>query len=106
MSAAPAAALQAKSCRAAVGKNRPQTFGQQWMEGGALYTNSISERVDYIVAVLRQFPYPATSTALDDNVVMSWYAEEFSTLMSRHPSIVESALRIVGARTHSSGFSS
>ncbi|MCC6779160.1 MAG: Crp/Fnr family transcriptional regulator [Hyphomicrobiales bacterium] len=51
------------------------------------------------VAVLQQFPYPATSTALNDTVVMSWRAEEFSRLMSRHPSIVESTLRIVGART-------
>lgn len=51
------------------------------------------------VAVLQQFPYPATSTALDDTVVLSWRAEEFVALMSRYPSIVESTLRIVGART-------
>lgn len=51
------------------------------------------------VAVLRQFPYPATSTALEDTVVMSWRTDELLTLMSRHPAIVESTLRIVSGRT-------
>jgi CRP-like cAMP-binding protein len=51
------------------------------------------------VAVLQQFPYPATANAIDDTIVLSWRSAAFLDLIGRHPSIMDNALRIVGART-------
>jgi CRP-like cAMP-binding protein len=51
------------------------------------------------VAVLQQFPYPATASAIEDTVVLSWRAAVFQDLIARHPAIMNNALRIVGTRT-------
>lgn len=50
------------------------------------------------VAVFQEFAYPATATALEDTVVLSWRGPQFRELMRRHPAIAENALRIVGGR--------
>jgi CRP-like cAMP-binding protein len=51
------------------------------------------------VAVLQQFPYPATATALDDVTVLSWRASQFLGLIKQHQAIMDNTLRIVGTRT-------
>lgn len=51
------------------------------------------------VAVLQQFPYPATATAIEDAVVLSWRSTVFLDLVEKNAAIMDNALRIVGART-------
>jgi CRP-like cAMP-binding protein len=50
------------------------------------------------VAVVQQFPYPATATALDDTTILSWRSPQFLALMRRHQTIMANTLGIVGAR--------
>jgi CRP-like cAMP-binding protein len=50
------------------------------------------------VAVIQQFPYPATATALEDTTVLSWRSTQFLALMRRHQAIMANTLAIVGAR--------
>lgn len=50
------------------------------------------------VAVFQQFPYPATATALEDVVLISWRSGQILELMREHHSIMENMLRIVGIR--------
>jgi CRP-like cAMP-binding protein len=50
------------------------------------------------VAVFKQFPYPATATALEDVVLISWRSSQILELMREHRGITENMLRIVGAR--------
>lgn len=52
------------------------------------------------VAVLQQFPYPATATAIEEATLLSWRASAFRDLIGRHPPILENVLRIVGLHTH------
>jgi len=51
------------------------------------------------VAVLQQFPYPATATAVEDTIVLSWRTVQFLGLIKQHQAIMDNTLRIVGART-------
>ncbi len=51
------------------------------------------------VAVLQQFPYPATATAVEDSVVLSWRAPQFLGLLKQHQAIMDNTLTIVGTRT-------
>lgn len=51
------------------------------------------------VAVLQQFPYPATATAVEDTIVLSWRTAQFLGLIKQHQAIMDNTLRIVGART-------
>lgn len=50
------------------------------------------------VAVVQQFPYPATATALEDTTVLSWRAPQFLALMRRHQAVMANMLGIVGSR--------
>ena len=50
------------------------------------------------VAVVQQFAYPATATAVEDSVVLSWRAAQFLALLKQHPPIMENTLAVVGAR--------
>lgn len=50
------------------------------------------------VAVLREVPYPATPTAIEDTLLLSWSAGRFAELMERFPPIALNAIRIVGGR--------
>lgn len=52
------------------------------------------------VAVLQQFPYPATAIAIEDATLLSWRASAFLDLIGQHPPIMENMLRIVGTHTH------
>jgi len=51
------------------------------------------------VAVIQQFPYPATATAVEDSVVLSWRSTQFLGLLKQHQEIMDNMLSIVGART-------
>jgi CRP-like cAMP-binding protein len=51
------------------------------------------------VAVILEFPYPATATAAEDSVVLSWRAKQFAGLLKQHQPIMDKALAIVGTRT-------
>lgn len=51
------------------------------------------------VAALQRFPYPATATAIEDLVVLTWSSSQFIDLMSQHQTLVENTLRIVSGRT-------
>jgi CRP-like cAMP-binding protein len=51
------------------------------------------------VAVLQQFPYPATATAMEDTIVLSWRSATLLDLIGKHAPIMDNILRIVGART-------
>lgn len=51
------------------------------------------------VAVIQQFPYPATATAVEDSIVLSWRATQFLGLLKQHQPIMDNTLAIVGART-------
>lgn len=51
------------------------------------------------VAVLQQFPYPATATALEDATVLAWRSGQFLGLLKEHQAIMDNTLRIVGTRT-------
>jgi CRP-like cAMP-binding protein len=51
------------------------------------------------VAVLQQFPYPATASAIEDTTVLSWRSATLLDLIGQHPAIMSNLLRIVGART-------
>jgi CRP-like cAMP-binding protein len=51
------------------------------------------------VAVLQQFPYPATATAVEDTVVLSWSSAQFLGLIRQHQAIMDNTLHIVGMRT-------
>lgn len=51
------------------------------------------------VAVIQQFPYPATATAAENSVVLSWRAPQFLGLLKQHQTIMDNALAIVGTRT-------
>jgi CRP-like cAMP-binding protein len=51
------------------------------------------------VAVLQQFPYPATATALEDATVLAWRCSQFLDLLKQHQAIMDTTLRIVGTRT-------
>jgi CRP-like cAMP-binding protein len=51
------------------------------------------------VAVLQQFPYPATARAIEDTIVLSWRSAALLDLIGKHPPITDNILRIVGART-------
>ncbi len=50
------------------------------------------------VAVVQQFPYPATAMVVEDSVVLSWRATQFLALLKQHPAIMDNTLAIVGAR--------
>jgi CRP/FNR family transcriptional regulator, nitrogen oxide reductase regulator len=50
------------------------------------------------VAVLKQFPYPATATVLNDTTVLSWRTPVFLELTNRHSTIADNVLSIVGDR--------
>ncbi len=50
------------------------------------------------VAVLQQFPYPATASAIEDSTVLSWRAPQFLDLVRRHQAIADNTLRIIGSR--------
>lgn len=50
------------------------------------------------VAVVQQFPYPATATAVEDSVVLSWRAAQFLGLLKQHQAIMDNTLAIVGTR--------
>lgn len=50
------------------------------------------------VAVVQQFPYPATATAVEETVVLSWRAPQFLHLLKLHQAIMDNMLAIVGAR--------
>jgi CRP-like cAMP-binding protein len=50
------------------------------------------------VAVVQQFAYPATATAVEDSVVLSWRAAQFLALLKQHPPIMDNTLAVVGAR--------
>lgn len=51
------------------------------------------------VAVLQQFPYPATATAIEDAVVLAWRSTQFLGLIKQHQAIMDNTLHIVGTRT-------
>jgi CRP-like cAMP-binding protein len=51
------------------------------------------------VAVIQQFPYPATATAAEDSVVLSWRSTQFLGLLKQHHAIMDNTLAIVGTRT-------
>lgn len=51
------------------------------------------------VAVVQQFPYPATATAVEDSVALSWRSPQFLGLLKQHQEIMDNVLNIVGART-------
>lgn len=51
------------------------------------------------VAAIQQFPYPATATAVEDSVVLSWRAPQFLGLLKQHQAIMDNALAIIGTRT-------
>jgi CRP/FNR family transcriptional regulator, nitrogen oxide reductase regulator len=51
------------------------------------------------VAVLQRFPYPATATAIEEAIVLSWRSGQFLGLIKQHQAIMENTLQIVGART-------
>jgi CRP-like cAMP-binding protein len=51
------------------------------------------------VAVIQQFPYPATATAVEDSVVLSWRTPQFVALLKQHQPIMDNALAIIGMRT-------
>lgn len=51
------------------------------------------------VAVLQQFPYPATATAIEEAVVLTWKADQFLAMLQQHPAIMKNALGIVSTRT-------
>lgn len=50
------------------------------------------------VAVLQQFPYLATATAVEDSVILCWRAPQFIGLLKQHQPIMDNTLMIVGAR--------
>jgi CRP-like cAMP-binding protein len=50
------------------------------------------------VAAIQQFPYPATATAMEDSVVLSWRTPPFLGLLKQHQTIMDNALAIVGTR--------
>ncbi len=50
------------------------------------------------VAVVQQFPYPATATAVEDTIVLSWRSAQFIGLMKQHQAIMDNTLNIVGTR--------
>jgi CRP-like cAMP-binding protein len=50
------------------------------------------------VAVLRETPYPATPTAIEDGMLLCWSAGRFVELMERFPQIPLNAVKIVGGR--------
>jgi CRP-like cAMP-binding protein len=50
------------------------------------------------VAVLREVPYPATPTAIEDCLLLSWSAGGFAELMERCPRISLNAVKIIGGR--------
>jgi CRP-like cAMP-binding protein len=50
------------------------------------------------VAVVRQFSYPATATAAEDSVVLSWRAPQFLQLLKHHQAIMDNTLAIIGTR--------
>jgi len=52
------------------------------------------------VAVFRQFPYPATATAIAQSTVLLWRAPQFRDLMHRYPVLAENTLRLVGTHAH------
>lgn len=51
------------------------------------------------VAVIQQFPYPATATAVEDSVVLSWRTTLFLGLLKQYQAIMDNTLAIVGTRT-------
>ena len=51
------------------------------------------------VAVLQQFPYLATATAVEDSVILSWRAPQFIGLLKQHQPIMDNTLTIIGTRT-------
>jgi CRP-like cAMP-binding protein len=51
------------------------------------------------VAVVQDFPYPATAIAVEDSVALSWRSPQFLSLLKQHPEIMDNVLNIVGART-------
>lgn len=50
------------------------------------------------VAIIQQFPYPATAVAVEDSVILSWRATQFLGLLRQHQAIMDNTLTIVGAR--------
>lgn len=50
-------------------------------------------------AVLQKFSYPATATAVQDTVVLSWRSSQFLGLIKQHQAIMDNTLRIVATRT-------
>jgi CRP-like cAMP-binding protein len=42
--------------------------------------------------------YPATATAVDDSVVLSWPSAKWPSLVAQHPSLAVSTLQMVGSR--------
>jgi CRP-like cAMP-binding protein len=51
------------------------------------------------VAVLQEFPYPATASAIEDTTVLSWRSATLLDWIGQHPEVMNNILRIVGART-------
>jgi len=50
------------------------------------------------VAVLRQIPFPATPTAIEDCAILAWSAGRMAELMDRYPAIALNAIKVVGGR--------
>jgi CRP-like cAMP-binding protein len=50
------------------------------------------------VAVIQQFPYPATATAIEDATILSWRSAQFLALMRKHQAIMDNMLTIIGTR--------
>ncbi|SEQ74304.1 transcriptional regulator, Crp/Fnr family [Faunimonas pinastri] len=68
--------------------------------GGAQTTLHIMGPGELIgcLAVVQQFPFPASAVASQDTVVLSWPAPQLRDLMNQFPSIAANVLREVGAR--------
>jgi CRP-like cAMP-binding protein len=50
------------------------------------------------VAVVRDVPFPATPTAVEDTMVLSWTRAELLGQMERHPSVAANVIRTMGGR--------
>ena len=50
------------------------------------------------VAVLRRVPYPATASAVEDCMALSWSAVRLGELMARFPQIAMNAIGVIGGR--------
>src|SRR5579884_1086405 len=71
-------------------------------ENGAVTTLRFMEPGDVLgcAAVLRQFRYPATATALVDSVLLAWTARQFEKLMRDNVQLAINAAALVGTRAN------